>query len=707
MRLAGTIVVAATLLSGWLGAQPPARPPAEDEAPQSEAASDQQAPSPALTQEETIYVQATADDIAVDASVATKLPVPLERTPFSVGVVTSGVIEEQDARTLGEAVLNVSGVSVQPQTGVHDIVLFRGLDTLNSGLVLVDGAPEPEASYYQLYNVRRVEVLKGPAGFLYGANPLGGAINLVRSHADRPWVHRHRAALGSFDTLRYEVDVNTRGSERGAAFRFNGLYTESEGYRDRQASDVVALNPTVTWWLGEESTLRLNGEWLGSDSTPDSGLPVVDGEALDVPRRRSYGSPLDFSEQDILRLRADWEGPVGGGWRLREKLYLNRLDWQTAGTLSFGVVPLPPTFAPAVLRALTSLDDEQDFLGNQLEATRSGDRHTLLLGLELQDKDDEFTIAPALLAPIDVANPVELPVPPIPLPDFAEVGDASIRLASPYLLERFTIGTRLELFLGARLDVLDFEDPTKNRDLEDERLSPSLGVLYAAGPVSLYGSYSEGFSPPSTRTVGDLEPEEASQVELGVKFQLADGRVTGSAAVYDLERDNLAIFDDSGFTAQIGSQEAQGFEVDLVASPIEGLRVQAAYGYTDSELVRFNERVDLFPAGFVLLDRSGNRPAFAPEHVLNVWVNRQLRSGLGFGVGGRYVAEQFIAEANEVAIDSSTVFDAMASYAFRRVRLSVHAKNFTDEEYYRRGFGTSSVIPADGRSYTLGVEIRP
>ena len=190
--------------------------------------------------------------------------------------------------------LNVSGVTVQPQTGVHDLVLFRGLDTLNSGLILVDGAPEPEASYYQLYNVQRVEVLKGPAGFLYGANPLGGAINLVRTSADRPWVHQHRASGGSFGTLRYEVDLNTRGHERGAAFRFNGLYASSDGYRDRQDSEVVGVNPTATWWLGEDSALRLNAEWLGSDSraakvTQKATHP---GNARKRPPREARGSAI-------------------------------------------------------------------------------------------------------------------------------------------------------------------------------------------------------------------------------------------------------------------------------------------------------------------------------------------------------------------------------------------------------------------------------
>ena len=86
-------------------------------------------------------------------------------------------MREQNARVMGDALANVSNVNVQPGFGVTDYFTVRGFDSLSSGLILTDGAPEPEATYWQLYNVELVEVLKGPGGFLYGSNPLAGTVN--------------------------------------------------------------------------------------------------------------------------------------------------------------------------------------------------------------------------------------------------------------------------------------------------------------------------------------------------------------------------------------------------------------------------------------------------------------------------------------------------------------------------------------------------
>ena len=109
-----------------------------------------------------------------------KLAVPVQLTPASVSVVPRAVFESQDAFVLGDALRNVSGVSVATGFGVFDFFTIRGFDSLSSALVLTDGAFEPESTFYPLYNVRQVEVVKGPAAFLYGANPLSGAVHLVR-----------------------------------------------------------------------------------------------------------------------------------------------------------------------------------------------------------------------------------------------------------------------------------------------------------------------------------------------------------------------------------------------------------------------------------------------------------------------------------------------------------------------------------------------
>ena len=74
--------------------------------------------------------------------------------------------------------------------------------------------------------------------------------------------------------------------------------------------------------------------------------------------------------------------------------------------------------------------------------------------------------------------------------------------------------------------------------------------------------------------------------------------------------------------------------------------------------------------------------------------------------GARYLADQFIAEDNEFVIDGVLTFDAMASYAFRDLRLDLNLKNLTNREYNQRGVGDSSVTPADPFTVYFGVVYR-
>ena len=78
---------------------------------------------------------------------AAKIPLPLRNTPLSVGIVDEALIETQDGTTLSDALANISGVGVHTNFGVHDLFYLRGFDSLANGLVLSDGAPEPEATF--------------------------------------------------------------------------------------------------------------------------------------------------------------------------------------------------------------------------------------------------------------------------------------------------------------------------------------------------------------------------------------------------------------------------------------------------------------------------------------------------------------------------------------------------------------------------------
>jgi iron complex outermembrane receptor protein len=474
-----------------------------------------------------------------------------------------------------------------------------------------------------------------------------------------------------------------------------------------------------SWRPGEATTWNVSFEQGESDFTPDAGLPVlITGFAgtrplyalADVPRERNYRSPYDQSEQDLTRAQVDFQHQVSDRLTVRNKAYYRRLDWLSNGTIFNGVFPSQTTGRPSVSRTLLLLGDTQEFAGDQLEAVFAAGRHRILAGVEVARLADRFTLDVGFLPDVDLLDPVETAQGPVFLIPGQSMGaDAETRVVAPYLVDQIAVTDRFQLLLGGRFDALDYDDPRTATERSDEKLSPLVGAVFTPAPrFSLYAHWGEAFAPPSTRVVGEREPEESTQAEVGAKTELAGGRVQATLALYQLERENVAIPDENGFTQQTGSQRSRGVELELAAALSPGLKALFSYAYTDAELTEFTERVlvGFFPPTFATLDRSGNAPAFAPEHIANLWLTRELASGLGGAVGARYLSEQFIAEDNLFALDDALVLDASLWWDRGGQRFSLNLRNLTDEEYETRGFGSTSAIPAAGFAIYGGVNYR-
>jgi len=667
------------------------------------AQSDSQEPEPPPPPRfsETVEVEVDGPSVPTLNLSSARMPVPLQRTPASVSVISEGLFEQQNGVVMGDALQNAAGVNVASGFGVFDFFVIRGFDSLSSGLVLTDAAPEPEATFYPLYNVNRVEVLKGPSAFLYGANTLSGAVHLLRK---RPVAERSfgdvSISAGSFGTLDGRFDGNVSSRDGELAARLDGLFRDSDGYRDDKASRLYAVNPAFAWRPDPETRVDVSAEIVKSEFAPDTGLPVVGDAVAPVPRERSYQSPFDSSDQDVLRLRFDVERSINPSLTLRNKLYYTDLDWRSNGTLILGVLPTA-TGGLGVSRTMLLLDDRQKLLGNQLEALvsfRTGTvRHELLAGVELLRFTDVFTQDVGFLPDLDLLAPVETAQGVFPIPGFTTSGDSRTRVASPYLVDRIQLSDSVELFAGARLDVLDFEDDVSGTDRKETQLNPMGGLVVAPTPtLSFYVSAATAFAPPSTQVVGERQPEESLQVEGGMKLRFLGGRGLASVAVYHLEKENIAI-PDQGVLRQLGDQQARGVELEVAAETGDAWNASLAYAFNDSELTRFADTVQvaLDPPTFLELDYSGNTPAFAPRHLFSTWVTRRLAGGFSAGAGARHVSSQFIGEDNRFAIDAYWTADAMLAYERGRVRASVNFSNLTDTEYETRGFPGSAVIPGD------------
>lgn len=646
---------------------------------------------------------------------ATKLPLPALKTPLSVTVVPRNLFESQVAVVMADALRNAAGANAQPGFGVFDFFTLRGFDSLATGLVLTDGAPEPESAFYPLYNVRQVEVLRGPAAFLYGGNPLSGAIHLLRKQPKAGRFADVSIGGGSFGSFEGRLDANQTSADGRWGLRVNALWHETDGYREDKAARMSALNPVVTFKPSPSLALTASAEYVRSEQSPDAGVPVVQGAAVPVPLGTSYDALSAFSEQDTWRLRLDVEKVFSDNLRLRNKTYSTRLAWDSEGTLHSGVAAdgRGSLFA---FRTQTYLDDHQRLTGNQTELiwnvkTGAVD-HQWLFGAELSRLRDDFTQDVALLAALDAFAPV---VPEqefgLPLPMFGQSGDSTSDVRAGYALDRMLVSDKLELTLGARLDSITFEDRATSSKRESTEVSPMGGIVFLpAKDIAIYASAGGGFAPPSIQVVGPREPETSRQLEAGVKLQLLAGKAFATAAVYQLERGNMPIPDAFGLTRQQGDQRSRGFELELSAEH-DGFFATAAYAYTDAELVRFAETglVGFDPATFQptygVLDRSGNAPAFAPRHLGNVYAMRRFASGFGVALGARLVGAQFIAEDNATELDSYVLLDAALSYQKRQWRAVVSFQNLTDEEYATRGFSTYAVIPGKPFSVQARLEL--
>ncbi|TDI82550.1 MAG: hypothetical protein E2O78_09535, partial [Caldithrix sp.] len=490
-------------------------------------------------------------------AIATKMLIPLHSTPASVSVVSRALFQSQDGRTLQDALKNVSGINVQNGFGTHDFFLIRGFESLSGGLVLTDGAAEPEVSFYNLYNIDRVEVLKGPSAFLYGGNPLSGAANMIRKQPAFQNFASVGGSYGEFQSFRGTADVGVTNASQTFAFRVNGLWQDSESYRDDKDNRTYAINPAVTWKIDDRSAVTLNFEYVNSDYQPDSGLPLqfnltptfeFDPTLPQVSRKRSYQTPLDDSDQNLYRVRLDYNRKISNLLSIRSKSYFTELDWQSNGTLLNGAFPdltRPGEFT--VSRIFQSLDDDQKLFGSQLEAVLSFStasvKHSLLAGFEISRLADKFDLKIALPElntnlNLDLLDPVETitDIAQLTRSDFA-VGDGRSITVAPYFINQASFSDKFQLFLGGRFDVIDYEDDRVDFNPENpfgpipsatsrnyEKFSPMAGMVYSPIPaLSFYANAGQAFRAPSTLTSGEPKAEESTQYEVGAKLKTLGG----------------------------------------------------------------------------------------------------------------------------------------------------------------------------------------
>ena len=191
----------------------------------------------------TVTVTDTAGYQVESVGSATRTLTPLRDIPQTITVVTKDQIRDQSLQSITDVVTYVPGISSHQGEGNRDQIVIRGNSTTAD--FYLNGVRDDVQYYRDLYNVDRVEALKGPNAMIFGRGGGGGIINRVTKEAVFSPLREFTLQGGSFGNKRVTGDF---GQPLGgqAAFRLNGLYENSGSHRRFVDRERYGVNPTLT-----------------------------------------------------------------------------------------------------------------------------------------------------------------------------------------------------------------------------------------------------------------------------------------------------------------------------------------------------------------------------------------------------------------------------------------------------------------------------
>ncbi len=642
---------------------------------------------------------------------ATKTETPLIDVPQTVTVLSREQLDDQGVESLNDALRYVPGVVLGQGEGHRDQITLRGQSTTAD--FFLDGLRDDAQYYRSLYNIDRVEVLKGANALIFGRGGGGGVINRV---SKAPEFNKTRTDLAggvdSFGGWSLAADLDQPLSENFAA-RLNATYEDFANHRDLYHGHFTGIAPTLGWQLGEATRLVLGYEYADDQRVTDRGVPSFAGSPLHGYDDTFFGSPAanhSAVTAHIARARLDHDfsdglsGNLSGQYAHYDKYYGN-------------VYARSPATATTVeLEGYNSDTIRENWIvqGNLVwkgETASLG--HQLLLGFEASDqltdaKRSEAAFGAAATSRITVPLAQRLTLPTVTFGASSRSSLSKVRALSAYVQDQIDLGELVKVVLGLRYD--DFRITSTNRvnsfraTRSDGKWSPRAGLIIKPREnVSLYASYAKSFLPQSgdqftvlDATTASLAPEEFRNLEAGVKWDLTE-RLTFTAAAFQIDRTNTRANDPiTGVVVQTGKSRTKGFELAAVGQIAKGLQVTLGYTLQDGEIVSTTAAA---PAGQAL--------AQLPRHQFSAWGRYDLTDQLGVAVGAVRQSQQFATISNAVRLPGFTRIDAALFYKVSAaLELQVNVENLTDTDYFPSAHTDNNISTGAPLNARLGVKLR-
>lgn len=646
--------------------------------------------------------------LATNSVTATKTDTPLIDIPQTINVVTRAQLDDQAHHSLADILRYVPGTTVGQGEGNRDQITLRGQNTTAD--FFLDGVRDDVQYYRGLYNIERVEILKGPYALIFGRGGGGGIINRVqKSPLSDDYIYAGQASINSFGAYDMSADVNAPLSD-AVAVRINAVYENFDSHRDFVGGARYAWNPYVAFKLNDAWKLGLSYEYVHDDRTTDRGIPSIatiagqPNRPIAGYRDQFFGVPrVNYTklEAQIAKLRLD--GALTSNLSFSGTILYGDYDKTYLNVYANGAATAPS--GTVALAAYSDPTQRENFIAqaNLVWDAETGPlMHKILVGTEYGDqKSANRRVNGVLSTPsLSLANPI------FPTVNFNAVSRdtvSDVKFFSAYVQDQISFGDHIDVVAGLRYDKFNIEGtdlfPVVDRPFarKDEKVSPRLGLIFKPQEnISVYGSYSQSFLPRSgdqflalTVTQQNLAPEKFTNYEIGAKWDVQPN-LNLTLALFQLERSNATTPDPRNPVASIniGTTRTQGIELAVTGNITSSWQVHGGYSYQDATLAG-NDSVRL---------------GQVPQHQASLWNRYEFNDRFAAGLGIIHQSSQFAAirtNSNTTKLPAFTRVDAALYYDLSdALQLQLNVENLFNTDYFSDAHNNNNIstgAPINGR----------
>jgi len=653
-----------------------------------------------------VKVQASADYDANDpynpdynrpnATTATKTDTPIMETPLSIQVVPKAVINDQQAIRVGDALKNVSGYfDSRGEEFAYDTAYLRGFDT--GSRQYIDGLRDLAQSH-SLAGIERVEVLKGPAGALYGRLEPGGLINYVTKRPLETPYYSLQQQFGSFDLYRTLADASGPLTKDGSLlYRVNMEYLSSNSFIDVVNKERGFIAPSLTWKISPQTQLDVDFRYHDVNGPTTFGLPAIGNRPANVPISRFLGEKSDDGDSSLLYGGMSLTHAFSDNWKLNAKVGYNYEHAFSGGTF---IDALDEQSGDAS-RFYSFYDYFEDSIQGLLNLTGKFDtfglQHTLTVGGDIYHTHGRTAKSYFLCeacggsfpAPINIYQPIAYGRPGIDLAHETAGGGSNTETFwwGLYVQDQIKILNDWHLMFGTRYDQAT-NNSSWGKPTDDGEFSPRVGLLYRPlNWLSLYANYVRAMNAANVNRVSpgtQVKPEMSEGYEAGLKGEWWDGRLTANLTFYELTKKNIRQphsdpkLSAQGFSVFAGEGRSQGIEFDISGRITDYWSLIGTYSLTNTEFTKDSTGIQ------------GKQFANVPTHAGSLWSKYDFGGfgwqGLWTGAGLYLVDQRQGNRANSFQLPGYARLDAALGYSFHagpsKVSLQFNVDNLLDKRYY-------------------------